>query len=225
MVVVSVSTGANVRGQLHRLKPGTDDNRLRLLAGSMIVGRVLHKSLGVDGVVVGATPIAGPNPRLAVNGGVITWAATEQAVTDETGRFAIEHVEPGRIYCLFLPMQSLAERELGAIAQEVRTGADGETVEAGELNLHPAHQVSGQVVFAGGNPLRLSSISVALERPLAHDVQEVHLDDQGYFKFSGVPSESVILSFHEPSSKKYSASGFRGTIKTSIRGAECFAAG
>ena len=207
VVVVSASTGANVRGQLHRLKPGTDDNRLRLVAGSTIVGRVLYKSLGVGGVVVGATPIADPNPRLAANRGVTTWAATEQAVTDETGRFAIEHVEPGRIYCLFLPMRSLAERELGAIAQEVRTGADGESVEAGELNLHPAHKVSGQVVFAGGNPLRLSSISIALERPLTHDVQETRLDDEGRFVLRGVPSESVILSFHEPSSKK--VFGFR----------------
>ena len=166
VVVVSASTGANVRGQLHRLKPGTDDNRLRLVAGSTIVGRVLYKSLGVGGVVVGATPIADPNPRLAANRGVTTWAATEQAVTDETGRFAIEHVEPGRgLTACFYRCDRWRSVSWCAIAQEVRTGADGESVEAGELNLRPAHKVSGQVVFAGGNPLRLSSISIASDAP------------------------------------------------------------
>jgi hypothetical protein len=207
VVVVSVSTGKNVRSQLYRLKPGTENNELQVVDGARIMGRVLYKSTGLAGVVVAATPFVPTNPRLAVNPASVMWMPTEQSVTDDEGRFSIEHVEPHRVYCLFVPMQSLAERGLSAISQEVHTPGDGQTVVTGELNLHPAHEVSGRVEFSGGFPLRVTSISVVLERRAARDLQTARLDAGGRFTFRGVPTESVVLSFHEANAS--SVTGFR----------------
>ncbi len=107
----------------------------------------------------------------------------------------IEHVGPDRGYCLFTRMQSLADDNRAAITTHFRAAGDGQVTEVAELNLHPAHQVRGRLVFSD-NPNLTSDICIVLRRAGVPDSQEIHPDEDRTFVFQAVPSESVVLSFH-----------------------------
>ena len=69
----------------------------------------------------------------------------------------------------------------------------GQTLQVGELNLHPGHRVHGRVFFSDAH--RPDGVLAVLERSGGEDVQERPLDADGAFAFEGVPSESVVLWF------------------------------
>jgi hypothetical protein len=170
------------------LKPLKQANILQLLEGTTVTGRVLKMTKPVEGVTVG---IVGLTPTYG------EFSGTYEAKTDRDGRFAIQSVFPERDFYLFTRMNSLRGENLAAIKQMVRSWGDGQTTEIAELNLHPSHRVRGRLVFSDGTPVP-PDIRVALSRAGIFDSQETVADRDGRFLFEGVPSESVVLSFHSP---------------------------
>jgi hypothetical protein len=120
-----------------------------------------------------------------------------EAISDSEGRFTIENVAPKRECLLFTRMASLAARNLAAVTQEFRSADDGQITEVAELNLHPAHRVRVHVLIAD-DPQQALAVRVTLSRDGIPDAQEADSGEDGIAVLSGVPSESVALSFHSP---------------------------
>ena len=91
-------------------------------------------------------------------------------------------------------------QNLAAIVREIRSPEGGQTLEIGEVNLHPAHRVSGQIILSDQDSPP-GDTYVVLERLGVGDIQETRVDGQGRFSFDAVPSEIVVLSFHSANQK------------------------
>ncbi len=155
-----------------------------MAAGASITGLVLHKARPVAGVVVVLDGSDLPRARLA---------ETHEATTDASGRFRFDDVLPGGEFRLYTRMASPAALGQASIPRDVTAPGIRETLEVGELNLHPGHRVRGRVLLADGR--RPEGVLAVLERSTADDAQQQPVDDDGAFAFEGVPSESVVLWF------------------------------
>ena len=196
---VSIEAEGCVPNQLFAVRAGAPVNTLQLIAGATIRGRVLRNAQGVAGVGVLLVPIptvpTGRGLPLSVSGSALT--NPRQTTTDADGRYTFEHVEPDREHELLVPMTAVLKENLFSHRQDIRSGADGQTSVVAELNLHPAHRLSGQIVLSDGRKAPARMVAV-LERASTRDLQQVQLDAEGRFEFAAAPSEGVVLSFHTP---------------------------
>jgi hypothetical protein len=183
-LTVAVDAPGHVPNVFFRMRPGPDPIDLKLRHGSTITGRVLRKAMPAAGVVVEATAAAkftlGPQDI--------------SATTDADGRFVLEHVPPGVPCAVYTAMQPLAATNEAAIVRTLTSPRDEESLELGELNLHPAHTIRGRVAsLAGDLP---PNLHVRIDRHRLRDRQDVPVDVDGRFTFSGVPAEIVSLTVH-----------------------------
>jgi hypothetical protein len=149
-------------------------------------------------VVLASVPV---NPR-----------GTHTAVTNEDGLFTIDHVQPQSDHQLFVPMDSVAAKNLAALVQSFRTGHEGQPTDVAEINLHPACTVRGKIAMSKGESPR--GLAAIIGRTVVGgDSQTAPLGEDGTFVFQGVPKESVMLWITErggasrtfrPSSKNHS---------------------
>jgi hypothetical protein len=151
-LAITVDFSGAIKDQAFQLIPGRLGNTLQLISGTTVSGAVLNGTKPMEGVQVG----------LVEDTPLLEGAKTVyEAVSERDGRFKIEHVAANRDYCLFTKMQSLAAENLAAIKTHFRTAGDGQVTEVAELNLHPAHQVRGQLVFSDDPDLTSASSSGA----------------------------------------------------------------
>ncbi len=200
---VTVSYPDAVVNRVYRLAPSQKGQKLVLVPGTTLTGRVL----------TGARPAAGVPVRLTGLGGgttLVEFAGNYDAVTDASGRFTFNHVYPLREFRLFTRMSEQGEVSGVAIPQTVLSGGTGKTLEVGELNLHPTHRVRGRVMLAGSGR-HLPRMVVRLERLAAPDTREVEVDEKNSFSFEGVPAESVSLEFARTEDRPCAAIGWRPT--------------
>ena len=112
--------------------------------------------------------------------------------TGPSGAFALMNVPPETDYVIYGTMNSLKDR--GAIAaRPLRVGKDGETTDAGDLSVGPAHRLAGRVVLADGAPVP-ENTRLLVSREKAWDSMQVTLDKDGGFDTGGIPAETVSLS-------------------------------
>ncbi len=150
----------------------------------------------MEGVIVALLPLPEmPTVGMAQRISATAISVPRYATTDARGRYAFEHVYPDRECQVFVPMAAVAKHNLFAHRQHIHSGRSGATTEAAELNLHPAHRLTGQIVTSDNRPLPPGAI-VVLERTRVRDLQRSAIDGTGGFSFDAVPSESVVLSFH-----------------------------
>ena len=137
-MTVAVEPGC-AKGRLFPLKAGPRGNTLQLDYGSTITGRVFHKARPAKGVAVAlvAIPVAVVN-RVVVVGQPQTSIAPITSTTDAEGRFAFEQVLSDSMYYLYTPIRGMLDENLAAIVREIRSPGGGQTLEFGEVNLHPA---------------------------------------------------------------------------------------
>ncbi len=134
-VDVTVRATGAAGGQVYSLKPGTEEQTLQLTAGATVRGRVLSRTRPAPGVKV----VARSTHRVMAPRNVteVVLLAHEQ-LTDAEGCFKFENVAADSELCICTQMQSLAEKNLAAIPQEVHVPANGGELETGDFNLHPA---------------------------------------------------------------------------------------
>lgn len=189
-----IVTAPNATFKVYDLKPGGKENVLQLTTGATLTGRVLRQARPVSGIEVGLT-----------GGAMLRSGAPRLTVTDAEGRFKLEHVTPGALERIFTKMTPDTPLPLAAVVRDVDVPADGELLDVGELNLHPTFRVRGRLVpLEGAVP---ANITATLERLRAPDHIEQLVATDGTFEFSGVPAESVVLSFCSPG--KAAIQGYR----------------
>ena len=111
--------------------------------------------------------------------------------TDSDGRFLFVNLPPNLDYYIYGDMESMKSH--GAIGtRKIHTGADGETFDAGDLVVKPAHRLAGQVVLDDGKPVP-GNTRLLVNRDDAWDSMLVELDKDGRFDVSGIPTETLGL--------------------------------
>jgi hypothetical protein len=112
--------------------------------------------------------------------------------TDADGRFRLPNIPANNRFVLYTKMKEMQELGVALAPQRIATGADGTTVDLGELKVGPAYTLRGRIVTADAQPLpNRTRINLGLED--AWDNQETRADEEGRFEFLGVPAGSLSL--------------------------------
>jgi thiol-disulfide isomerase/thioredoxin len=177
-----------------KLATGDKIHELKLTEGTVIKGRVMKNGQPLVGVEVG---VAGADRSSEV------YVGDFRVATDANGQFLLVNLPPRTDYFLYGIMQSLGEQG-SILAKRVRASEDGTTLDAGDLAVKPAFTVAGQVRLTDGK-LLAANTHVMLGREEAWDTLRTEVDDDGGFRFTGVPAESVSLSIR--------AKGYRFSLR------------
>ncbi len=155
--------------------------------GVTVSGRVVEDGEPLAGVALGLVQRDRNSER---------FVGDFEYATDAEGRFAFANIPPGDAWNLYGLMESLKSH--GAIAvRPLQTGAHGDTVEVGDLEVEPGSRLAGRVVLADGKPVPPGT-RVLLSREDAWDSQTATAGQDGGFSFAGVPAERVSLSVRVP---------------------------
>lgn len=157
---------------------------LRLKEGVAVVGRLLHDGKPLAGVSVSMNT-EDRSSEVFMRG--------FDVATDAEGRFRLPNIPPNNRFVLYTKMKEMQERGVALTPQKVSTGADGSTVDLGDLKVGLAYTLQGKIVTADGQPLS-SRTRLYLSLEGAWDNQDTRPDDDGWFQFLGVPASPVSLS-------------------------------
>lgn len=157
---------------------------LRLKEGVAVIGRLLRDGQPVAGASVSMNT-EDRSSEVFMRGFDIA--------TDSEGRFKLPNIPANNRFVLYTKMKEMQELGVALGPQRLATGADGTTVDLGDLKLGPAYTLRGRVVTADGQPLP-SRAHIYLGLEDAWDNQDIRADDEGWFEFLGVPAESLSLS-------------------------------
>jgi protocatechuate 3,4-dioxygenase beta subunit len=181
-VGVEVEGRGLAKGIFTSLAAGDKVHDLKLNRGATVKGRLVRDGKPVSGVEVG---ISGADRSAEI------YVGNFKEPTDKDGRFEFGSLPAKTAYQLYGIMKSFAES--GALStRPVMTEAVGSTNDLGDLPVGPAYVVEGQVRLKDGTAppfLRLN-----LSREEAWDSQQTEIDDDGRFRFAGVPSEVISIS-------------------------------
>lgn len=157
---------------------------LRFTHGVTVTGRLVRDGKPVPGASIGMNT-EDRSSEVFMRG--------FDGATDKEGRFRLQNVPANNTYVLSTKMKEMAELGAALAPQKVTTGADGTTVDLGEMKVGPAHTIQGKIVTSDGQPLPARTrIYLSLED--AWDNQDTRPDDDGWFQFVGIPASSVSIS-------------------------------
>jgi len=196
--------------------PQQDPHRLTMIRGTTVTGRLVR----------GGEPVADASMGLVqADRGMGHFLGALEIGTNAQGRFSFLNVAPEDDYYVYGLMDSLKNR--GAVpVKPVRAGADGSTVDVGDLALEAGHTLAGRVLLADGKPVPPNT-RLLIGREIAWDTQSVILGPEGQFEVKGLPTERYSLSIavkgYHLSSKNHSVDSqnayrMMGTIDQDITG-------
>ncbi len=168
-----------------------------LTKGCTVTGRVVQSGKPVPGVIIGLSHADTIAERFLGQ-----WEST----TDKDGVFRFSSIPEDIENNLFGTMRSLKDR--GAVpSRKISTGAEGATLDVGDLVVIPAHSIKGRVVFSDGlETPKGSLLQLGVEN--AWDSQRVPVDSEGKFEVKGVPPGGVSVAVVFPN-RMYSPDGYR----------------
>lgn len=156
---------------------------LVMTEGAHLRGRVLLDGRPLAGVSVG---ISGADRDARVYRGHF------EVGTDSRGNFNFVNVPPDTDYQLYTLMDSMDHR--GVVpARRIHAGADGESLDIGDLAVVPAHRIAGRVVLADGGTVPPKT-RLFVGREDAWDSVQTMPGPDGSFALDGIPAEPVTLS-------------------------------
>jgi protocatechuate 3,4-dioxygenase beta subunit/peroxiredoxin len=184
---VDVEARGFAKGIFQNLATGGELHTLKLTPGATLQGRILDHGKPLAGVEMN---VSGANREASVFIGDFSIA------TDADGKFLFANLPPQSEYVLCGTMDSLGAR--GCIpAKNVRSGADGETTDLGDLEVQPAFVLAGQIRLTDGKPVPAHE-HVQLGRQSPWDSSQIETDGSGRFQFAGVPPEQVSITARVP---------------------------
>jgi hypothetical protein len=157
---------------------------IRLKEGVAVVGRLLNN----DQPVTGASVSMNTEDRSSE-----VFMRGFDVATDTEGRFKLPNIPANNRFVLYTKMKEMQDLGVALAPRRLATGADGATVDLGDLKVGPAYALRGRIVTADSQPLP-SRAHIYLGLEDAWDNQDIRTDDEGRFEFLGVPAESVSLS-------------------------------
>lgn len=161
---------------------------IRLRLGVTVTGRVLNTGKPV----AGSTLTMDTQDREAS-----VFLRGFEVATDANGRFALTHVPGETALKLYTRLRELEEMNAGLLPKTITTGADGSTLQLGDLEMTPAYTLRGRVLLSDGQPVPARTrITLGLDQ--SNDTRSVALDPDGWFEFTGVPADHVSLSVRVP---------------------------
>ncbi len=193
MMTVKVTARIYADKNFNKLASGAARHELVMTEGAALTGRVLLDGKPLAGVSVGVS---------AVERAAGSYLGHFEVGTGDHGNFVFVNLPPDgdfQIYTLMGTMKKIGE----VPPQRIHTGKDGETTDAGDLVVGPAHRLAGRVVLADGQPVPPKT-RLLISREGAWDSMQVTLDKDGNFDETGVPSETISLSVR---TKGYHVSG------------------
>ncbi|MFN7140360.1 MAG: hypothetical protein ACK4UN_13570, partial [Limisphaerales bacterium] len=180
---LEVEGRALAKGIFKGLKGGDQVHELKLSEGASIEGRVVQDGKPLAGIGIG---ISGADRNSEV------YVGNFSVATDADGNFLFVNVPAKTDFVIYGIMKTLGDR--GTIAaQRIRTQEDGSTLELGDLTVGPGYVVEGQIRLKDGSPVPKKT-SLNLGREEAWDSQQAEADEEGRFKFIGVPAEAISIS-------------------------------
>lgn len=182
-VGVDIVARGFAKGIFQSLPTGGKVHELRLVEGASLKGRVLKDGKPLAGVEIG---VSETERRSEV------YVGNFSVATDADGRFLFVNLPAKTSYQLYGLMKAFGPH--GSIpAQTVRTGANGDTFDTGDLTVKPGFTVAGEIRLKDGKPVPADT-RVLLSRENAWDSQQTTAGTNGQFRFENVPAEPVGLS-------------------------------
>jgi len=157
---------------------------LRLKEGVGVVGRLLTNG----------KPLAGASVSMNTEDrSSEVFMRGFDVATDAEGRFRLSNIPANNRFVLYTKMKEMQDSGVALSPQRLSTGADGSTLDLGDLKVGPAYSIQGRIVVTEDQMLPARPrLHLSLED--AWDNQETRADDDGGFQFFGVPASSVSLS-------------------------------
>ncbi len=172
-----------------KIRPTVPHLSLKLGRGVIVTGRVLSKGKPIQGLGMGIMQsdrsVVGADDRGH-------YVDHEELATDQDGRFFFSCIHPNdrlNLYGLMTPSGSAGAVPVKGIVTE----GEGTKMNVGDLELQPAHRLSGRIVLEDGGKIQAHS-RVLLSRQHAFDSQETVLDADGRFSFEGIPEEEITIT-------------------------------
>jgi hypothetical protein len=157
------------------------EHELAVEDGAMIRGRLLKEGKPVAGVSVGL---------VQCDRGSENFLGEYRIGTREDGTFELPFVPPNDDFYIYTTMESM--KGAGALPlKRVTVGKSGTHVVLGELQVGPAHTLSGRIVKTNGAAFR-DPIQLLLSREGAWDSQRVMVSGDGTFRFENVPEQEPV---------------------------------
>jgi hypothetical protein len=162
--------------------PARQPVELELIDGVTAVGRVVRQGAPVEGARMGVTLAGPPSER---------FSRFSEVKSDERGAFTFHHLLEHSLFKIWSRAGALADH--GVVeAQLFQTGADGMTLDLGDLEVGAGCSLAGRVVFATGVSPRPQVVVEVFAHDREGDVRAV-CDEGGRFELKGVPRGSIIL--------------------------------
>ena len=113
------------------------------------------------------------------------------------GRFKLTYIPAETALILYTRIKEMEETGAGLRPKKISTGAEGSTLDLGDLEMTPAFMLRGRVLLADGQPVPARTrIYLGLE--MGYDSKNTALDPDGWFEFPGVPADQVSISVRIP---------------------------
>src|SRR5262245_5281815 len=117
---------------------------LRLKEGVAVVGRLL----------INGKPLAGASVSMNTEDrSSEVFMRGFDVATDTEGRFRLPNIPANNRFVLYTKMKEMQDHGAALAPQRISTGADGSTLDLGDLKIGPAYSLQGRVVVADGQML------------------------------------------------------------------------
>jgi hypothetical protein len=157
------------------------EHELAVEDGAMIRGRLLKDGKPISAVSVGFVQ-CDRNAETFLGGYYIG--------TRDDGTFELPFVPPNDEFYIYTTMDSM--KGAGALPlKRVPVGESGTIIDLGDLQVGPAHTLSGRIVLTNGASLR-EPVQLLLSREGAWDSQRAMVGGDGTFRFENVPEQEPI---------------------------------
>jgi hypothetical protein len=168
--------------------PGGGQSRdFQMTEGATLKGRVMRDGKPLPNVSVRTVS----ENRMDNN-----FAGNYEVGTDTNGQFMFLNLPPNVRYQVYGLMKTLGEHDATKVIV-VEAGGDGSVTDAGNLEVFPAHHLSGRVVLADGKPIPPKT-QLMIGREDAWDSVLVDLGTDGAFSVGGIPSGTINLIVRLP---------------------------
>jgi len=164
-----------------KVRPGRERRTFVSMVGASIVGRVVLAGRPVSSVVVMA---CGADRSMG------SFVGSYSIATATDGQFVLTGLPPDHEYYVYGSMESL-DRWGNLPLKKVRAGADGATLDLGDLALHPGHRLAGRVTLSDRDSLP-EGTRLSVSREQAWDSRTVDLPPDGRFNMANLPPGETL---------------------------------